>query len=216
MGNFIFLKKYDKDLFEIINEAEYLYRDEYFEQCMTQTRRFGENVCKKVLKDKYIPDSSFDCMLADLSDMTGGSEQEKEFLEDLYFLKKQGNKSTHSTKVQKDGREALECLQRAFEVAINYCAYNKKSPRNVLSLQYDVELLITGKKSKKSLVENYKHAKTKTKTKTTKIEKEKVKQSHKMITKKDKTKLSFFWIFIFFSTVISLFLLLVMTILANI
>ena len=42
--NFIFLKSIDKDLFDIINDAEKLYRDEYFEQCMTQTRRFGENL----------------------------------------------------------------------------------------------------------------------------------------------------------------------------
>ena len=30
--NFDFLKNVDKDLFEIITEAEKLYRDEYFEQ----------------------------------------------------------------------------------------------------------------------------------------------------------------------------------------
>ena len=212
MGNFIFLKKYDKDLFEIINEAEYLYRDEYFEQCITQTRRFGECVCKKVLKNKYAADSSFDSMLSDLSDMTSGSEQEKEFLEDLYFLKKQGNKSTHSNKVQKDGREALECLQRAFEVAINYCAYNKKSAKEVLSLQYDIELLVTGKKSKKTLTEKYKQAKSAS----IKPKKEQVKQSHKMVTQKEKTKFLFFWIFILVSAVISLILLIVMTILVNI
>ena len=32
--NFDFLKKVDTNLFEIISEAEKLYRDEYFEQCM--------------------------------------------------------------------------------------------------------------------------------------------------------------------------------------
>ena len=47
--NFDFLKEVDKDLFEIITDAEKLYRDEYFEQCMAQTRRFGENICKSVL-----------------------------------------------------------------------------------------------------------------------------------------------------------------------
>ena len=50
-------------------------------------------------------------------------EQEREFIDDLYFLKKHGNNSAHSVKVHKDGIEALECLQRAFEVAINYCVY---------------------------------------------------------------------------------------------
>ena len=47
--NFDFLKSVDKNLFDIITEAEKLYRDEYFEQCMGQTRRFGEHVCKQVL-----------------------------------------------------------------------------------------------------------------------------------------------------------------------
>ena len=32
--NFDFLKTVDKNLFDIINEAEKLYRDEYFEQWM--------------------------------------------------------------------------------------------------------------------------------------------------------------------------------------
>ena len=33
-ANFDFLKSTDKNLFDIITEAEKLYRDEYFEQCM--------------------------------------------------------------------------------------------------------------------------------------------------------------------------------------
>ena len=44
MGNFSFLKSLDKNLYEIISDAEKLYRDEYFEQCIGQTRRFAENV----------------------------------------------------------------------------------------------------------------------------------------------------------------------------
>ena len=212
MGNFSFLKNIDKDLFEIIDEAELLYRDEYFEQCMTQARRFGENVCKKVLGSKYTPDSTFDNMLADLSYMTNGSEQEKEFLEDLYFLKKCGNNSAHGGKVKKDGIEALECLQRAFEVAINYCVYNKKAAQNILSKRYDTELLITGKKSKKTLSSRYEQEKSKSSKKSKQL----VKQSHKMVTQKSKKGLSLFWKTTIIFSVISILLLTAIIILVKI
>ena len=46
MNNFDFFKTIDRDLYNIISDAEKLYRDEYFEQCIGQTRRFAENVCK--------------------------------------------------------------------------------------------------------------------------------------------------------------------------
>ena len=59
----------------------------------------------------------------------------------------------------KDGMEALECLQRAFEVAINYSVYNRSASSNILKLRYDTELLITGKKKEKSLAEKYIEAK---------------------------------------------------------
>lgn len=85
MNNFDFLKKTDKNLYEIISEAEKLYRDEYFEQCMVQTRKFGENICKNVIGTRCTPDSTFDEMLATLKDKIK-SEQEKEFIDDLYFL----------------------------------------------------------------------------------------------------------------------------------
>ena len=48
-GNFDFLRSVDKDLYEIIKDAERLYRGEFFEQCIGQTRRFGEHICRKVL-----------------------------------------------------------------------------------------------------------------------------------------------------------------------
>ena len=57
---------------------------------------------------------------------------------------------------------ALECLQRAFEIAINYSVYNRGASSNILKLRYDTELLVTGKKSKKSLSERYTEAKKKT------------------------------------------------------
>lgn len=212
MGNFAFLKKIDKDLFEIIDEAELLYRDEYFEQCMAQTRRFGENICKKVLGSRYVPNSTFDSMLADLSDITSGTEQEKEFLEDLHFLKKKGNRSVHSSKVNKNGIEALECLKRAFEVAINYCTYSKHPVNNLLRRQYDVELLLTGKKTKKSLVSIYEQEKSKSK----KVIKQTSLQSHKMITQKTTKGVSLYWIFTLISAVISAFSLIVILILVNI
>lgn len=162
--NFDFLKPIDKNLFDIISEAEKLYRDEYFEQCMGQTRRFGEHVCKQVLGKNRTSENTFDEMLATLKDKSKGAEQEKEFINDLYFLKKHGNESVHSAKVKKDGMEALECLQRAFEVAINFAVYNKKSKSNILKLRYDTELLVTGIKSKKSLSERYLEEKEKSKT----------------------------------------------------
>ena len=158
--NFDFLKKADKNLYEIISDAEKLYRDEYFEQCMGQTRRFAENVCKKVLGDKRTTEDTFDQMLATLKDNSQGSEQEKEFLDDLYFLKKCGNKSVHSSSVKKDGINALECLQRAFEVAINYSVYNLKEDKENLNRHFDIQLLATGKRDK-TLAQKYAKAKSK-------------------------------------------------------
>lgn len=203
--NFSFLKKVDKDLFEIIETAEKLYRDEYFEQCMTQTRRFGENVCKKVLGNKRTLESSFDDMLATLKDNVS-EIQEKEFVEDLYFLKKHGNKSTHAVKVQHDGMEALECLQRAFEAAISYCVYSKGASKNILKLRYDTELLVTGQKSKKTLAEKYKNAKKMTPNLTSNSRsKERVqKQFSKTKSKKPKTGVSGFWIFVGISFIVSI------------
>ena len=187
-ANFDFLKKFDKDLFEIIDEAEHLYRDEYFEQCMAQTRRFGENICKKVLGNKRTLENTFDEMLATLKDIASGEEQEKEFLDDLYFLKKHGNDAVHSSRVNRSGMDALECLQHAFEVAINYAVYKLGANENILSLKYDTELLITGKKTKKTLSEKYSEEKQKTSSKS--------KKSTKKTTKKDKKPITIFPLFL--------------------
>lgn len=89
MTNFDFLKNIDKNLFEIAKEAEELYADEYFEQCMTQTRRLGENICRLILKEKASSTDTFDDMIEMLKDKATGSIREKEFIEDLYFLKRQ-------------------------------------------------------------------------------------------------------------------------------
>ena len=211
--NFDFLKKVDTNLFEIISEAEKLYRDEYFEQCMGQTRRFGENVCKKVLGANRTTEKTFDDMLATLKDCSTGEDVEKEFIDDLYFLKKHGNNAVHSSSVKKDGMEALECLQRAFEVAINYSVYNRSASSNILKLRYDTELLVTGKKKEKSLAEKYTEAKKQTTKKTTTKPKAKKnttnkkksqKQSSVMVCKTPKKKISLYWIFVGISCIISL------------
>lgn len=232
-ANFDFLKKVDKDLFEIIDEAEKLYRDEYFEQCMTQTRRFGENVCKKVLGRNRTSEETFDEMLATLKDIGSGEEQEKEFVDDLYFLKKHGNESTHSSKVKKNGMDALECLQRAFEVAISYSVYNKGAKADILKLRYDTELLVTGKKSKKTLAEKYSEEKAKTSSRKRKkssskkdvtvfplskknekpkkpAKKKSDKQYHTMSSRSKKKGIPIFWKIVGVSLAISLIILLVM------
>lgn len=206
--NFDFLKPVDKNLFDIITEAEKLYRDEYFEQCMGQTRRFGEHVCKQVLGKNRTSENTFDQMLATLKDKGNGSEQEKEFVNDLYFLKKHGNESVHSAKVKKDGMEALECLQRAFEVAINYAVYNKKAKTNILKLRYDTELLVTGKKSKKTLSEKYLEEKAKEKTftkrKTSQTKKKSSnKQVYAMESATDKKGIPVYWILVGFSFIVA-------------
>lgn len=202
MNNFEFLKPVDKNLYEIISDAEKLYRDEYFEQCIGQTRRFGENVCKCVLGNKRTTEKTFDDMLATLSDNSSNEEQEKEFLQDLYFLKREGNASVHGNCVKKDAFVALECLQRAFEVAISYALYrgNYDKKFDLLKLRYDTEMLVTGEKSKQTLAEKYAEEKARanrgktTKDNPKKSKKKTVKQSY-TIKPDDKPKFSFFKLF---------------------
>lgn len=208
MSNFDFLKNVNKNIYEIITDAEKLYRDEYFEQCISQTRRFGEVVCKDVLGNSRTTERTFDDMLATLKDKVSNAIQEKEFVDDLYFLKREGNASVHASSVKKDGIIALECLQRAFEIAINYTVYYKKSNKNLLKRQFDTELLITGERSKKSLKEKY--LEEKSKQKTSKKEKNNTKiynkpQKNKKNKPKNK-KFSIFWILLFISVLISIVL----------
>lgn len=198
MTNFDFLKKIDNNLYEIITEAEKLYAAEFFEQSMGQTRRFGEQMCKCILKDSPLYDASFDEMLATLKDKAA-SVPEREFIDDLYFLKKQGNLSIHSSVVKRDGIAALECLKRAFEAAINYAVFYKKGSKNILKKQYDIELLVTGKRG---LAEKYQSKKKSQKTPEV--------QCHTMKPKTKKTKFSIFWILVGISSVISAVMLLIM------
>ena len=229
--NFDFLKKVDKNLFEIISDAEKLYRDEYFEQCMTQTRKFGENVCKKVLGKNYTVEKTmpqgaggiktFDDMLATLNDCSTGTETEKEFINDLYFLKKHGNSAVHSSSVKKDGMTALECLKRAFEIAISYSVFHRGASSGILRLHYDTELLVTGQRSGKTLSEKYTEEKAKTavsykpktsaKSRKTTSKKSK-KQSSVMVCKHPKTGISLYWILTGASFAVSMIIMLVLVI----
>lgn len=156
MSNFDFLKNINENLYIIAVDAENLFRDRYFEQCMAQTRRLGEHLCRQVMGDRANPSDTFDQILATLKDTPSQSEIEKEFIDDLYFLKKAGNKAVHSIKVSNDGKDALECLERAFEASINFAVYKGGASEELLNKVFDEELLITGKKSKKiSLQEEY-------------------------------------------------------------
>ena len=203
--NFDFLKRNDKDLYEIINDAEKLYRGEFFEQCMTQTRRFGEIVCKNVLGSRRTTEVSFDAMLSTLKDCTlGSSVLAKEFVDDLYFLKKHGNEATHSITVKQDGIEALECLKRAFEVGINYCVYSCNENKNILKLQYDTELLITGKKTRKTLAERYEEKKKKTVQKSSSKISTPKPQYCSVKSKSQTQKRPYFWYFVAISGLVSL------------
>ena len=211
--NFDFLKRNDKNLFQIINDAEELYRNEFFEQCMTQTRRFGEVVCKNVLGSRRTTEVSFDAMLATLKDCTlGSSEEAKEFVDDLYFLKKHGNEATHSITVKQDGMEALECLQRAFEVAINYCVYSCNEDRRILKLKYDIDLLVTGKKSRKTLSEKYTEEKEKTAKKTASKTTKPKPQYCSVKSKSQKPKKPYFWYFVGTSAIISTVMLIILAV----
>ena len=162
-SNFDFLKTTDRKLFEMIETAEQLYRDEYFDQCIVQTRKFAENICKKLLGGHRTKEKTFDDMLATLCDKSTGSEQEKEVIEDLYFIKKEGNNSAHTSGAKLPATTALDCLQRAFEVSINYAFSKNPKKTKLLKLEFDTELLITGEKAKKSLKEKYIEAKEKNK-----------------------------------------------------
>lgn len=159
--NFDYLKTIDRNLYEIVLEAERLYRSEFFEQCMGQTRRFGEHLCRNVLGKARTNEVTFDEMLATLKDKLNQTQQEKEFIDDLYFLKKQGNISVHSGEVKKDGMTAFECLHRAFEAGLTYAVYYKKAGEDLLKLNYDTELLVTGKTTGKALSERYREEKEK-------------------------------------------------------
>jgi len=175
MSNFVFLKKNNENLFTIISEAENLFRDEYFEQSVVQIRRFAENLCRDLLQDKVLPDDTFDSMISKIKDNSFQNIRMRELADDLYFLKKHGNTSAHSSSASKKadmGKIALECIERAYEISVFYSnikyGYNKKLDKTVFS----EELLMTGKKagkksSPKLLKEKYSDELKKTRAKST-------------------------------------------------
>lgn len=160
-SNYDFLKSVDRKLFEMIEKAEQLYRDEYFDQAIVQTRKFAENICKKLLGGNRTKEKTFDDMLATLCDKSTGSQQEKEVIEDLYFIKKEGNQSAHTDGQELPATTALECLQRAFELSVNFAFSRNPQRSKILKLQFDTELLITGEKTKKNLKEKFLEAQQK-------------------------------------------------------
>lgn len=180
MSNFKFLEQIDSDLYKIIADAEKLYRDEYFEQAIVQTRRFGENICKNLLGINLVPDATFDDCLATLSDMFTKNIRQREMINDLYFLKAQGNASAHSKKVKQDGNIALDCIKRSFELGINYALMNG-GDKSIEKLEFSEDDLILGEKKKKgSLKEKY-LAKKKTAKKNNQLYKKKKEQANQYV-----------------------------------
>lgn len=149
--NFEFLKKIDEELFCAVEDAQKLFRDEYFNQCAVQLRIFAEKTAKRVLGSQSA-NLTFDDILNCLKDKIK-SPMEQEFIDDLFFIKKLGNKCAHGEDVA--ASEALEAMKRAFEVAINY-SYSRKKDEKILKLRFDDTLLITGKKQQEiKLVDKY-------------------------------------------------------------
>ena len=172
MSNFEFLKEIDSDLFRLISDAEKLYRDEYFEQAIVQTRRYAENVCRSLLGERLIPDSTFDECLATLQDIYTKNIRQREMISDLYFLKAQGNASVHGKKVKQDGNIALDCIKRAFELGINFAIINGASSKTE-KLVFSEETLVMGEKKKKSALKEKYIAKKKTAKKNNQLYKKK-------------------------------------------
>ncbi len=150
-SNFDFLKTIDKELYEIILDSEKLFRDEYFNQCAIQLRIFAEKMAKKILNHQN-PNLTFDDTLNCLKDKIK-TEKEKEFIDDLFFIKKIGNKSAHGEDSKPS--DVIEAIERAFEAAINY-AYSKKKDEKINKLQFDTTLLVTQKPLKDNkLIDKY-------------------------------------------------------------
>lgn len=148
--NFYFLKDIDSELFSIIQDAQKLFRDEYFNQCTIQVRIFAEKMAKKISNEKI--DGTFDDILNCLKDKIK-TDREKEFIEDLFFIKKEGNAAAHGEEIE--ATRALEVIKRAFEASINY-SYSKTKNEEIDKLLFDTTLLITQKPQKEEkLVDKY-------------------------------------------------------------
>ncbi len=151
-SNFDFLKEIDKNLFDIIEDSQKLFRDGYFNQSIINTRIFAETLAKKMYGKKSLQNGiqmTFDDILNCLKDNINDARQ-KEIIDDMFFIKQEGNKCAHGETLT--GDIALEIIKRAFEISINYCY--KINPK-VDNLLFDDELLVTQKHSKNSIVEKY-------------------------------------------------------------
>lgn len=180
MSNFDFLKDVDEDLCRIIKDAEKLYRDEYFEQAIVQTRRFAENVCRSLLGERLVPDSTFDECLSTLNDHFTKNIRQRELIGDLYFLKAQGNASAHGKKVKQDGNIALDCIKRAFELAINY-AVMSGGDKKIEKLEFSEDVLVLGEKKQKGKLKEKYIAKKKTAKKNNQLYKKKKEQAKQYV-----------------------------------
>ena len=150
-SNFDFLKEIDKELFEIIEDAQKLFRSEYFNQTVIQVRIYAEKMAKKILNSNDST-QTFDNILNCLKDKIQ-TEREKEFIDDLFFIKKQGNNCAHGEDTT--ALIALEVLRRAFEVGINY-AYSKTKDEKIDKLIFDETLLITQKpQNENKIIDKY-------------------------------------------------------------
>ncbi len=149
-SNFDFLESVDDELYLNIEEAQKLFRDEYFNQAMVQIRIFAEKMSKKILNS---PDNlTFDDTLNCLKDKIK-TDREREFIEDLFFIKREGNKCAHGEDVS--AITVLEAIKRAFEASINYANALKKSSKYD-KLNFDETLLITTKPIKENpIVDKY-------------------------------------------------------------
>ncbi|MCQ2958220.1 MAG: DUF4145 domain-containing protein [Candidatus Gastranaerophilales bacterium] len=212
MSNFLFLKKKNNDLFKIVSEAEQLFRDEYFEQVMVQTRRFAENLCRDLLEDKVSNEDTFDDIINKIKDNTIENTRTQEVIKDLYFIKKNGNNSAHSAATNKNGEIALECLECAFEISIYYSHVKFGFDEELDKTLFSEELLITGKQTKsksvKSNIKPEKKAKAKTKSK---IKKDKTVVINELKTSKTSTKsnivkIIFITLLLIILTIIGLFI----------
>ena len=101
-------------------------------------------MAKNVLGIRRTTEETFDEVLGTLKDIMGENQVEKEFLDDMYFLKKQGNLAVHDSATPLNGNIALECLQRAFEASLNYAVKNGAN-KKILNSHYSIDLLMTGK-----------------------------------------------------------------------
>lgn len=180
MSNFDFLKKIDLDLFNIIQDAEKLYRDEYFEQSIIQTRRFAEVVCRNLLGEKAILDATFDECLTVLNELFTKNIRQRELISDLYFLKAQGNASVHGKKVKQDGNIALDCIKRSFELSINYSVMMGGDKKNE-KLEFSEDTLVLGEKKKKGALKEKYLAKKKNAKKNNQLYKKKKEQVIKYV-----------------------------------